>query len=115
MFAFSSKPKLEKGQGLVKYAIILAVVAMMVIGLMRTLGPEIGNTFSTVSSSSDGASITGSFEVDDLYWNNPVNGCNKDYTYGTNAGCDAIIDKVQACYAGSTGSYCDDYFAVFPK
>jgi pilus assembly protein Flp/PilA len=41
----------EKGQGLVEYAIILALVAIVVIAIMRLLGPKIGNTFSTISSS----------------------------------------------------------------
>jgi pilus assembly protein Flp/PilA len=41
----------EKGQGLVEYAIILALVAIVVIAVMRSLGPKIGNTFSTISSS----------------------------------------------------------------
>jgi pilus assembly protein Flp/PilA len=37
----------EKGQGLVEYAII----AIVVIAVMRLLGPKIGNTFSTISNS----------------------------------------------------------------
>jgi pilus assembly protein Flp/PilA len=41
----------EKGQGLVEYAIILALVALVVISIVRLLGPRIGNTFSTISSS----------------------------------------------------------------
>jgi len=42
----------EKGQGLVEYAIILALVAIVVIAVMRILGPPIiGNTFSTINSS----------------------------------------------------------------
>ena len=41
----------EKGQGLVEYAIILALVAIVVIAVMRLLGPKIGNTFSTISES----------------------------------------------------------------
>lgn len=44
----------EKGQGLVEYAIILAFVAIVVIAVMRLLGPVIGNTFSSVSSSMPG-------------------------------------------------------------
>jgi len=122
MVPFSSKLKREKGQGLVKYAIIFALVAMVVIGVMRIFGPRTGSsTFGTVNSSLDGVAgsgsvgITGSFEADDLYWNNPANGCNTNYTYGTNAGCDDIIDRVQACLAGGTGPYCDDYFAVYPQ
>ena len=41
----------EKGQGLVEYAIILALVAIVVIAVMRLLGPKIGNTFSTIAES----------------------------------------------------------------
>ena len=41
----------EKGQGLVEYAIILALIAIVVIAVMRLLGPKIGNTFSTINSS----------------------------------------------------------------
>ena len=41
----------EKGQGLVEYAIILALVAIVVIAVMRILGPKIGNVFSTINSS----------------------------------------------------------------
>jgi pilus assembly protein Flp/PilA len=44
----------EKGQGLVEYAIILALVAIIVIAVMRLLGPKVGNTFSTISSSIPG-------------------------------------------------------------
>lgn len=41
----------EKGQGLVEYAIILAFVALVVISVVRLLGPSIGNTFSNITSS----------------------------------------------------------------
>lgn len=44
----------EKGQGLVEYAIILVFVAIVVIAVMRLLGPKIGNTFSSISSSIPG-------------------------------------------------------------
>ena len=45
---------LEKGQGLVEYAIIIAFVAIVVIAIMRLLGPVVGNTFSSVNSSIPG-------------------------------------------------------------
>ena len=41
----------ERGQGLVEYAIILVLVAVVVVAIVRLLGPKIGNTFSTISSS----------------------------------------------------------------
>ncbi len=41
----------ERGQGLVEYAIILSLVAMIVIAVVKLLGPKIGNTFSKISNS----------------------------------------------------------------
>lgn len=41
----------EKGQGLVEYAIIIALVAIVVIAVMTLLGPKIGNTFSSINNS----------------------------------------------------------------
>jgi pilus assembly protein Flp/PilA len=41
----------QKGQGLVEYALILVLVAIVVIAALMILGPIIGNTFSTINSS----------------------------------------------------------------
>jgi pilus assembly protein Flp/PilA len=41
----------EKGQGLVEYALILVLVAIVVIAVLMLLGPIIGNVFSTVNDS----------------------------------------------------------------
>ena len=41
----------EKGQGLVEYAIILSLVVLVVILVIRSLGPRIGNSYSTISNS----------------------------------------------------------------
>ena len=41
----------EKGQGLVEYALILVLVAIVVIAALMILGPIIGNTFSTINKS----------------------------------------------------------------
>jgi pilus assembly protein Flp/PilA len=40
----------EKGQGLVEYALILALVAVVVIAVLLILGPVIGNVFSKINS-----------------------------------------------------------------
>ena len=42
---------MEKGQGLVEYALILVLVAIVVIAALMILGPIIGNTFSTINGS----------------------------------------------------------------
>lgn len=44
----------EKGQGLVEYALILVLVAIVVIAALMILGPIIGNVFSKVNSSLSG-------------------------------------------------------------
>jgi pilus assembly protein Flp/PilA len=38
----------EKAQGLVEYALILVLVAVVVIAILALLGPAIGNVFSTI-------------------------------------------------------------------
>ncbi len=38
----------EEGQGLVEYALILVLVAIVVIAVLTLLGPAIGNIFSTI-------------------------------------------------------------------
>ena len=42
--------KKEKGQGLVEYALILVLVAIVVIGAMTLLGPTIKHEFYRVSA-----------------------------------------------------------------
>ena len=44
----------ERGQGLVEYALILVLVAIVVIAALMILGPIIGNTFSTIDNSLNG-------------------------------------------------------------
>jgi len=38
----------EKGQGLVEYALILVLVAVVVIAVLTILGPIIGNVFTKI-------------------------------------------------------------------
>ena len=38
----------EQGQGLVEYALILVLVAIVVISILLLLGPVVGNMFSSV-------------------------------------------------------------------
>jgi pilus assembly protein Flp/PilA len=45
----------EEGQGLVEYALIILLVAIAVIGLLTTLGTNVGNVFSNISSTLTGA------------------------------------------------------------
>ncbi|RME90663.1 MAG: Flp family type IVb pilin [Anaerolineae bacterium] len=45
----------EKGQGLVEYALILVLVAVVVIAVLMLLGPYIGNVFSEINNALAGA------------------------------------------------------------
>jgi pilus assembly protein Flp/PilA len=40
----------EEGQGMVEYAMLLVLVAIVVIAILLLLGPQIGNIFSRVTS-----------------------------------------------------------------
>ena len=40
----------EKGQGLVEYALILVLVAIVVIAALTILGPIIGNVFTKINT-----------------------------------------------------------------
>lgn len=40
----------ETGQGLVEYALILVLVAVVVIAILAILGPQIANIFSQVTN-----------------------------------------------------------------
>ena len=41
----------EKGQGLIEYAIILSLVALVVVVVVWIFGPRLGDSYSTISSS----------------------------------------------------------------
>lgn len=41
----------EKGQGMVEYGLILALIAVVVIGVMTTMGTDLKGMFTTVSGS----------------------------------------------------------------
>jgi pilus assembly protein Flp/PilA len=38
----------EEGQGLVEYALILVLIAIVVIAVLTVLGPAVGNIFSQI-------------------------------------------------------------------
>jgi len=40
----------EKGQGLVEYALILVLIAVVVIAILTLLGPQVGAIFSRIST-----------------------------------------------------------------
>jgi pilus assembly protein Flp/PilA len=44
----------EKGQGLIEYALILVLIAVVVIVVLKLLGPQIGGVFSKINNSLSG-------------------------------------------------------------
>ncbi len=40
----------EEGQGLVEYALILVLIAIVVIGILTLIGGQVGTAFSRVNS-----------------------------------------------------------------
>ena len=46
----SQKDEEEEGQGLVEYALILFLVAIVVIAVLIILGPQIGSVFSAINT-----------------------------------------------------------------
>lgn len=40
----------EEGQGLVEYALILVLIAIVVIAILLLVGPVVGNVFSAIVS-----------------------------------------------------------------
>ena len=51
MFYTSGLVKKEKGQGLVEYALILVLIALVVFAVLMLLGPVVANAYSTINSS----------------------------------------------------------------
>ena len=51
MFYISGLVKKEKGQGLVEYALLLVLIALVVFAVLMLLGPVVANVFSTINSS----------------------------------------------------------------
>ncbi len=43
-------PRNEEGQGLVEYALILVLVAIVVIAILVIMGPQVGNIFSRITN-----------------------------------------------------------------
>lgn len=50
----------EKGQGLVEYALIIVLVAIVVIVALSALGPIVGDVFSQIAASLQGPGVIGS-------------------------------------------------------
>ena len=96
MFSLSSKKKNEKGQGLVEYALILVLVAIVVIAALMILGPIIGNVFSKVNTSLSTVSVDSGAAAPA-----PLTGCFSVHADGYATGPGYGWD----CYSPTYGAY----------
>lgn len=48
----------EKGQGLVEYALLIVLIAMVVLGILTLLGPQISGAYGRIISALGGGVIT---------------------------------------------------------
>lgn len=53
----------EKGQGLVEYALILVLVAVVSIAVLLTLGPQVGQVFSKIVTQLQTTGVVGGGDV----------------------------------------------------
>jgi pilus assembly protein Flp/PilA len=51
---FLPREESQEGQGLVEYALILVLVAIVVIAILVIMGPQIGNIFSRITNGLSG-------------------------------------------------------------
>jgi len=49
----------ERGQGLVEYALILVLVAIVVIAILAALGPSVGQVYEEIACALYGGSVQG--------------------------------------------------------
>ena len=100
MKSFFSPSRRNRGQGLVEYAVIIALVAIVVIVAASALGPRIGNTFSSINNSLGGGGI--------------LSGGGDDGGGGSQATCDAAAahGNWHATWDGNPGANMADHDAL---
>lgn len=98
MYHKSLHKQKEKGQGLVEYALILVLVAIVVIAALMILGPIIGNVFTKVNSSLSGISAAPAAAAAPSL---PGAGCETVHADGYATGAGYGWD----CYSPSFGAY----------
>ena len=98
---FKNLKNQEKGQGLVEYALILVLVAIVVIAALMILGPIIGNVFSKINSSLSTVSTGGSSS------SAPVNTAYNNHTAIARMGQTAAIEAF--CNTAGSGAAYNSY------
>ena len=55
VISFLSDKREEAGQTLVEYALIIALISLLVVGLAAVIAPELSNTFDSIASGLQGS------------------------------------------------------------
>jgi pilus assembly protein Flp/PilA len=55
----NTRRKRQEGQGLVEYALILVLVAIVVIAILTLLGPQVSGVFARIMAGFNGQALTG--------------------------------------------------------
>ncbi len=85
---FMKFPKQEKGQGLVEYALILVLVAIVVIAVLLIVGPAISRVYGRVTAALSGETvILSGGAISDI-------DSNFDPTFGSSTGDLAVVVTV---------------------
>jgi pilus assembly protein Flp/PilA len=107
MYHKSLHKQKEKGQGLVEYALILVLVAIVVIAALMILGPIIGNVFSKVNSSLSGiGGVGGGSSVSCPAYTAGNGQCFSNFStthYGCYTGWFGSGSAGMGCYCNTTG------------
>jgi pilus assembly protein Flp/PilA len=85
--------KKQKGQGLVEYALILVLVAVVVIAVLLVMGPTIGNIFTKINSGVAGQAGAGPAPTQNTCQMQAANGMCFDHYVGAYAEGDTASDS----------------------
>jgi pilus assembly protein Flp/PilA len=80
-------PKQEEGQGLVEYALLLVLVAIVIIGILTVLGSSITVVYAKVIGGLNGQTVTGQ-GIEAI-----VTGYDANITQGT-GGCSGTVSNI---------------------
>ncbi|MCC6500776.1 MAG: hypothetical protein IT313_10970 [Anaerolineales bacterium] len=105
-FLVSPSTQSHRGQGLVEYAIIISLVAIVVVAVVLALGPKVGNTFSGINNSLNvGMGSDGGSDDD------PGPGDSGDWTFAANENdVVSVPTGVYQVQYGANGQYYYQYF-----
>jgi pilus assembly protein Flp/PilA len=108
----------KKGQGLVEYALILVLVAVVVIAVLLILGPTIGNVFTKVNGGVAEAGVGGNHPRPTPPENTPAPAVTPTAVACTGGpvGYDTPAEAVYAfCLAGHRPSYVRQGYMLLPN